>query len=409
MAQQLGMMRVRGKVGNVVGFSNSASNKTNNNFYRERATTISNPKTYRQAAQRAKVKPAQAFYSAFESILNHAFLPNDRASKNRNKFMAGALAAGIPDVPKDANYLPVMDYQVSRGSLGLDELTMLRFSDLSLSVAIADTRECSFTANESIADVSSKILASNIGLVEGEELTFLFIIAPNNDKLQRESLSISFVLDLNNTVTTMGNIIPSRLIPIVAGDGNWGRFGFQTADYSSASGHVILAAALIISSKNSSSWRYTNSYMCISPNAGLTDITEEVILSYMDSATLQTSNQVLQQANNVAQNGIQPVSTTGIAVQNRTGYSGTFNLQEACLAVMSDGSRRVIVDNDGQLYGGSTSGDGSFVGITRTVSGNTTKCTIDTTKLTGNPTININAVLAAGLTAPVGDEPTVNP
>ena len=53
---------------NVVGYKNPASSKANNNFYRERVYTVSNPKTQAQATQRAKVRPAQIFYNAFERV-----------------------------------------------------------------------------------------------------------------------------------------------------------------------------------------------------------------------------------------------------------------------------------------------------------------------------------------------------
>lgn len=81
MAKQTAVVRFKGKLGNIVGYKQNTSSKSTsaNDFARIRVTDISNPRTRKQAKQRAKAAPAQMFYQAFEPVLNHSFYPTDSA------------------------------------------------------------------------------------------------------------------------------------------------------------------------------------------------------------------------------------------------------------------------------------------------------------------------------------------
>lgn len=298
MAQQLGAIRFRGKVANVVGFKNSASTKSNKDFVREHVAEITNPQTDAQAAQRSKAKPAQMFYAAFEAVLNHAFKPTAKASINRNMFLKYAMSnPTIPDVEKGEAYLPLVDYRVSRGNLGCDSLCNGKpFVDGS-GVEFGIRCNMETTEDTTIGALSTAILASNPQLVEGQELTFLIISCSTDTPTSRMSTVISFVLDKSNTLTKLANLYKGMIFLdcISQGDG----LVIYTEDSSSMS---ILSAALIISSRSGSSWRYTNSFMnfsnegeaardLVSPSA--------VKQSYMKSEASRESDKILQQADNM--------------------------------------------------------------------------------------------------------------
>lgn len=374
---------MRGKLGNVVGFTNSASEKTNNNFYRERATTVSNPKTQKQATQRSKVKPAAAFYSAFESILNHAFLPSQRPVKNRNKFMKKAMQlAEVPDVRKDDNYLPILPYQVSEGNLGLDYLTVPTGNDPSASSApILNFPFAATNDTETIAALSQRWIEQSAGaLVEGEELTFMAIIADSTNDYVRRAGHISVVLDTKNVATTWGDLR----------DGAGFRFGSDGME--ADSGFYLLGAALIISSKTSSSWRYTKSFFHLTPYAqNLPNITNEVILSYMSAEAQKTSDLILQQADNEASDGtVYPWQLDVVAVTNAEGSTGTIAPANASVVVYNSGNRKPVVEMvDGEYVLVNKSADGTWTRLTRTNHDVSALVPIDTTNLAASTYITL--------------------
>lgn len=377
---------MRGKLGNVVGFTNSASEKTNNNFYRERATTVSNPKTQKQAIQRSKVKPAAAFYSAFESILNHAFLPSQRPVKNRNKFMKKAMQlAAVPDVRSDDNYLPILPYQVSEGNLGLDYLT----------IPTANAQQHVYLAfpfgldneDRSVAHFSNAVLQQYPELREGEEITYMAILGKMGAPYVRRSTHFSVVLDLTNNATLMSDIIGLAGLSLDP-DGLLGA--------SDTVNDVLLGAALIISSKTSSSWRYTKSFFYLTPYAqSLPNITNEVILSYMSAEAQKTSDLILQQADNGASDGrVHLVSLTELTVANDADHQGTFAPATATAVKDSLGNVILVVDN---LEAGSDlgylmhkNGAGDWVRVKRTNGGVSADVTIDTTTFGGGATLTLD-------------------
>lgn len=392
MAQQLGAIRFKGKVANVVGFKNSASSKSNNNFVREHQTVVSNPKTYAQARQRSKAIPAQNFYAAFENVLNHAFLPTDRASRNRNRFISKAMSLDeIPDVVKGSSLLPLCKYQVSEGALGLDDL-----AEVKIPVRISDPLifnmkvQNNYTANSLISAISTDILSNNPNLEEGMELTFMLILdySEEEDGSSRSPKFFSIVLDKSNTVTTLEDVAGDENIQIGKRD------GYITVEHGVA---FILAGALIISSRTTSSWRYTNSFIGFSGQGlsikGKTS-EAEVIESYMNSTANRTSDLILQQADNAQTEGVHPSSVTTMNITLAQGVTGTLSANAANIAVMSNGIRKVIVLN-GALTTGAA---GSRVAITITPTGGTARpLTLADTTFDGNETITVEEVEAYGI------------
>lgn len=331
MAKQLGALRFKGKLANVVGYKNtSGANTTNPNYVRERVYEISNPQTYAQSTQRSKMKPAQLFYAAFEPVLNHAFLPSAKASRNRNRFMSLALRNGVPGVERGETNIPVMSYQISEGSLGLDRYTVGTPGDVSVTFPLVDN-----DAAGSVGEYSQAIIANNVGIVAGMELTFLMVGAINGDFNARFASHFSIVLNPTDNINDLATLIPAGFA--LESDGG-------NVMISAAGDVTLLAAGLIISSKTTGSYIYTNSSMVIT-EAGqgyrLSDLI--TISSYMKGAGSHSSELILQQATNAqAGNLVVPVSYENMEV----GDPAT----NIAAVTMSDGTRRLIaIDNAGTL------------------------------------------------------------
>ena len=228
----------------------------------------------------------------------HAFKPSAKASLNRNMFMKYALAeATIPDVEKGESMIPLVEYRISHGNLGLDALCLVFMADPSEGSGVFFNIKTGIDAMEqtTVAEFSTTLLENNPQLVEGQELTFLAISAPVNQLTARRTSVISFVLDKNNTLTKLSDLQQGPVCIAGFVDGKVFIYSEDKEAYS------VLAVGLIISSKTASSWRYTNSKMVLSAEgeeAFEAVSSASVKNSYRDTAASRESDKILQQADN---------------------------------------------------------------------------------------------------------------
>lgn len=399
MAKQIGIYRYIGKMGQSVGFSNANASKAGTKFVREKAASISNPRTYAQARQRAKVRPAALFYNAFVDVLNHAFIPNGRESKNRLRFMQLAMKLGVPNVYKDENVLPFnLPYQISEGTLGVSSLCKVGTTAADDGavvfpnfIAPAGWDDAASIRELTIADFASAVIAANPQLVAGEELTCLAILQSVNDPNEQIPAFFSIVLDTADTLTTVGDMVGNRLSLWVDTSA-----GADVAIFGLASGiglYKIVAGGLIISHKTASTWNYTNSFLGISAYGEQIGWDEEdIIASYMEGAKDFDSSKVLQQANNGQQQGVVPVSGENVAYSVTDAPEGaTYNYATAAVVTMSDGQRRVVVDNSGNLV---SYQNGEFVTILQTIDGTATPLPKSATSWSGVNALSVSEVAA---------------
>lgn len=419
MARQLGAVRVQGKLANVVGYKNPASSKANNNFYRERVYTVSNPKTQAQAVQRAKVRPAQIFYNGFERVLNHAFLPSLRASRNRNRFMSLAMKLDeIPDVMKGQAFLPFCQYQISAGALGLDDLAQASNIkqapagatwDWSGSILFANLKVGSsidMETTDTIGDVSEALINNCTGLVEGMELTFLAVVGSTANIEQRVAQIVSFVLDKSNSVTTLADIMGDYLV--------WNKDAGNALVLSTESDdYEVLSAGVIISARAGNTYVYTNSKMCKSWRAeeAYSDGEDYVIASYMAEGSSRGSDLILQQASNKAPgNRVVPSSVAQVQITLAESVTGTLSSQNAGIVTMTNGDKRVLIANAlGQICDYSADA-GAAIPVTITPEGGVARpLTLADTSFAGNGTITVADLKAAGIDVSVvsGDNAVV--
>lgn len=348
MGKQISVLRIKGSVGEVTGYKMNTSSKTSKSgdFIRSKATSVANPRTYSQAKQRAKARPAQLFYAAFENVLDHAFYPLGKPVKNRNRFLSLAMKLDyVPDVKKGDVKLPFAPYQVSEGTLGLDDLCMGTYDNSQdsridfLGISIEGSME-----NATVARFSDLVLTYNPRLVEGEELTFMCLLCKADNPSVRWEEVHSIVLDRNNTVT--------KLTDIFNGDAKL-YYGNDAVSIQVDNEDIkMLAAALIISSKTTGSWQYAKSYMALTAYAidGFDWKESEIIESYMNESRDRNSDKQLQQADNAPADETVPIVSVGNGeITLKQGVTGTPNPTDAAIASMRFGTQRVVVSGSGQL------------------------------------------------------------
>lgn len=119
MARQSGILRVRGRIGNVVGMKNGFGTKSAD-FMREYVSDPNNPQTDFQMSQRAKMAPAVLFRRQLEKVISRAWEGTKYGGASLREFMKYSLREpweNIPQIYKDST-LPIPgQYLISRGSL----------------------------------------------------------------------------------------------------------------------------------------------------------------------------------------------------------------------------------------------------------------------------------------------------
>lgn len=350
MGKQISVLRIKGSVGEVTGYRLNTSSKTSKSgdFIRSKAATVSNPRTYSQAAQRAKARPAQLFYAAFANVLNHAFFPLGKAVKNRNRFVSLAMRLPyVPDVKKGEAKLPFAPYQISEGALGFDSLCKGEYdvtndSGIMFPLVYNEPIDVNDTTVGYFTDI---LLQNNQRLQDGQELTFLAVFANGNNPDERWAEHVSIVLNSNDKVTMLSDLFENTMDIVQNSEEGY-------LEITTKTGYKMLCAGLIISSETTGSWQYTNSFMALTAYAidGFDWEEKDIIISYMNEVRDRDSDKILQQADNAAEGETVPIVSIGTAeITLKQGVTGTPNPTDAAIAEMRLGIRKVVVSERGQL------------------------------------------------------------
>lgn len=297
--------RVRGSIGNTT--YRRIYGKSNESAVYDKVLEVANPKTANQILQRAKMAPAQKFYEAFKSVLDHSRQGLQAGEITRRAFMSEVMKKEFRSwkfVPKGFPGVVPSPYPISKGSLP-------SVGNVDFYEAVAWSKKDTPTfpglsaksaGQEPIEDtdvISSILLKDNKNRLQaGDELTFLFVVAPAD--LQSDEnicMSVSFVLDTENGVAlpalfgadASGNLVVSP--KSVYGDDA-----------------LVVAAACIHSRKVGSSWQYSSEVMTLEPSFTITwgnsRAYREMMASYGAAGYNDAnSRRQLQQATNQQYNG----------------------------------------------------------------------------------------------------------
>lgn len=243
--------RVKGSVGNVT--YRRIYGEANASAVYDKVLEVANPRTGNQILQRAKMPPAQKFYEAFKSVLDHSRQGLQAGEITRRAFMSDCMKmrSAFPFVTKAFEGLVAGYYPVSKGTL--PEIAVNDFytkGDKVNENSVTFDLLCDLGGESSVDVISANLLAKNpTRLQAGDELTFLFVATDDYAGKEAYPLVISFVLDNNST-----EVIRAELIGL---DGVL-RVTPKTLDMDT---HSIVAAACIHSRKISDSWVYSRSTM----------------------------------------------------------------------------------------------------------------------------------------------------
>lgn len=171
MAKSVGLIgTVIGKLGNAVGYRIKDSNNKMSQGFRVYQPNVSNPRTYGQALQRARMKPINTFYRALKSIIDRGFEGKSYGNQCRLEFLRLAMANfNGPYVPKGFNGLIPGPFTIANGSL--PQVSMQNAAGTWVTtIKVSGAGDI-----ETVGQLSAALLSSNPWMQEGDQITAVII------------------------------------------------------------------------------------------------------------------------------------------------------------------------------------------------------------------------------------------
>ena len=189
MAKGLGIIgNFKGKVGNIVGYNLKDSNNKQTQGLRAYQPVVRNPKTSRQAEQRAKMAPINATYRTLKGIIDRGQEGVAYGNKSRLRFLSEAMKQfdGPWFEKGDAVTLPIKT-NITRGSL-----PTIGINDVADDICVTDLSIQGGQMPATIGALTTALMLDNTFLKEGDQLTFVGL-AKNNVSV------FSIILDSTST------------------------------------------------------------------------------------------------------------------------------------------------------------------------------------------------------------------
>lgn len=292
--------RVKGSVGNVTyrriyGVANASA------MY-DKVLEVANPKTANQIIQRAKMQPAQKFYEAFKSVLNHCLQGRQPGEITRRAWMSMHMNSSFRRnmyVPKGWEGIVASPYVVSKGVLPTVGPAIFEDEGIEYDVPTFGIKYTPSTTEIRSVDVmSAALLTANPDRLQvGDELTFLFLVTDDYTGPEAYPLIVSFVIDPNT-----GGEVPLRM-----GGNQYGGMYVQPLALDIDT-YTCVAAACIHSRKVGDKWQYSSEEMSLLVDYNVlwsnSRAYNQMMASYgAEGYNATNGRRVLQQATNQPYNG----------------------------------------------------------------------------------------------------------
>lgn len=138
MGKQLSIVKIRGKVGDVVGMKNGFGT-ADLAFIRKKAEVVTNPQTSAQMLQRVKMLPAVLFRRQLEEVIRRAWQGKKYGGQSMREFMRYAMTEpleNIPQLEKDSVLAIPGEYLISKGSLAPVQASVFLGTSMRLNIAV---------------------------------------------------------------------------------------------------------------------------------------------------------------------------------------------------------------------------------------------------------------------------------
>lgn len=290
----------RRKVGDVVLYRRDGQQVA-----RVRVRQIANPRSVSQALTRNYLSPVSKFYAPLAGVLERSWEGLNKA-QSHNAFTSANVKLARESgwyVPKGAGFVP-LPYQVSKGILPRAFYTFADDATLSLT-GVVDLID-----DDRLGTFSRSVIKS-YGLQEGDQCTFIFVIASAVDGILRP-VWCRFLLDSSSTETLNSVVLPAAISTSFLPDSN--EVAFE------AIGASIVAGAVIFSRYQNNVWRRSTQFMIVQ-DSYLAQFTGEAaydiaINSYRDVNNAVYSDVYLNGSTGTGNESSQPLDTITITTRN---------------------------------------------------------------------------------------------
>lgn len=239
---------VAGKIGDVVAYKVKNSNNKQVQGLRRYQAKVANPQSSKQMAQRWKISVLQNFYRGLQPLLDHSWQGIVYGDPSRRHFMKITMPSSfegmIPYMLKgDKRFVPG-ELPVATGSIPVDCACTVGQSAIVCNGI--NYPEGDYTT---IGDLSTAIIGANLGIQNGDQLTFIGVYGNSGNYIPTYA---RVILETDST-TPLADLAVS-LTRESANSKLQFNFGSNTPQ----------AGAIIISRYASNTWQRSNSTMAIS-------------------------------------------------------------------------------------------------------------------------------------------------
>lgn len=168
MAKQTSIIKVTGKIGDIVGMKNGFGTSALA-FARKKAEVVSNPQSNTQMLQRIKMLPAVLVRRQLESVIRRAWQGTKYGGQSMREFMKYAMKMPLSDVPQiekdSANPIPG-PYMISKGSLAPIECRVESLGTAKLIIQLNGSEQ-------TVGAISTAMIEQALAK-EGDQITLVF-------------------------------------------------------------------------------------------------------------------------------------------------------------------------------------------------------------------------------------------
>lgn len=243
---------------------------------KDRVTVVRNPKTSRQAEQRAKLLPAQRFMTMLRSIVDHSWENVAYGQKSLQHFMSKAMRIQPenPMVKGEIGWYP-QSYPISEGSLPSMRAYIEGGEGASMKVPGLESGSSIFT--QAIA---------TIGIQEGDQLTAIGV-EPVND---------TYIVRIDRVIVNTENFVVNNGGLTATSQNGIFNFNISEGQVDLVSANDMVAGAVILSRRTASKWLRSSETMAAYNVNNV--LWSTAVTSYMNAASELTSPWYLNAADN---------------------------------------------------------------------------------------------------------------
>lgn len=169
MGKQISVLSVKGKVGNVVGYTYLDSKLNKAAGLRVYQGDVKNPQSDAQARQRARLLPLTSFYRLMKDVITRGYQEVGYGQPSRRIFMRDNMKSFEgPWLTKGTVAAIPGPYVISRGSL-----VPITVSSVSATAATTDLGVGSSPTLTTVGGLSTALMANNTDVQVGDQLSFI--------------------------------------------------------------------------------------------------------------------------------------------------------------------------------------------------------------------------------------------